>query len=197
MCPPAFPLSTTHIVQATKKTLRTEAFPSFFLGLSSSKRQKFPFPTFLPLSPRVLTGANTPRPVWVLDQGMLPGYGNGSWICTSQWETPRGKCSQSSPGFVLPGGSTDGGTAGIGSSPAVSVLTPNTHSERRKDQHKALGKRFPGNGVTGILEEMELLARSRAVLCIDLCLGGRKKSPSKEPLLSRQRAAPCFEQSLE
>lgn len=47
--------------------------------------------------------------------------------------------------------------------PGVSVLAPNTHSEGRKEQHKALGKRFPGNGVTEILEEMELLARSRAV----------------------------------
>lgn len=33
--------------------------------------------------------------------------------------------------------------------------------------------------------------------CGDLCLVGRKKSPSKEPLLSRQKAAPCFEQSLQ
>lgn len=32
---------------------------------------------------------------------------------------------------------------------------------------------------------------------VDLCWVERKKSPSKEPLLSRQKAAPWFEQSLE
>lgn len=71
---------------------------------------------------------------------------------------------------------------------------------------KAKGKRSSTKPLERDSQEMELLEPWRkwsswhgAELCfvVDLCLVGRKKSPSKEPLLSRQKAAPCFEQSLE
>lgn len=46
-----------------------------------------------------------------------------------------------------------------------------------KEQHKALGKRFPGNGVAEILEEMELLAQSRAVLWWRFVFGWEEEKP--------------------
>lgn len=139
------------------------------------------------------------------DTHLLCCHGNQSWVCTSQWETPRGKRSQFlsrvcfTPVKVAgPGGSTVGRHS-------LDVL-PAQEPQGSPQTPTARGGRISTRLLERDSQEMEKLKSWRKwsswhgaepCFCVDLGLVGSKKSPSKEPLLSRQKAAPWFEQSLE
>lgn len=140
--------------------------------------------------PRAVSG-------WMLDQGMLP-------LCPAP-----ALGMETGAGCAHPSGKHPGGNA---PSPLQALFVRKSGRAWRKQRVEMCElsahpkqQRQKGSAQRDS-QEMELLEPWRkcsswhgAELCfsVNLCLLGSKKSPSKEPLLSRQKAAPCFEQSLE
>lgn len=133
------------------------------------------------------------------DTQLLYGCGNWSWMCTSQWETPRGKRSQSSPGFVLPQekwqsleGAPCGDTAWMWFQPRSLRAHPKHPQPREEGSARGSWKEIPrkwsdwnpgGNGALGTEQ-----SRAFSEICVwlgggkaplrSLCSQGRKQHPA-------------------